>query len=181
MTSSSSATSGRIRSSSPTARSCAPSSTANRLELIADFVRGGGGFLMVGGYLTFQGIQAKGNYHGSPVEAVMPVVLSASDDRIESPQGVAPEIVDAAHPVVTGLGDWPHFLGYNRATLHAESHLVATVGDGDPFIAVRDVGKGRSAIFASDCGPHWGPPAFVEWDGYARLWTNLVTWLAGRV
>ena len=153
---------------------------ANRLELIADFVRGGGGFLMVGGYLTFQGIQAKGNYHGSPVEAVMPVVLSASDDRIESPQGVTPTIVDAAHPVLRRLADWPHFLGYNRATPHPESRLVATVGDGDPFIALREVDKGRSAIFASDCGPHWGPPAFVEWDGYPRLWTNLVTWLAGR-
>ena len=51
--------------------------------------------------------------------------------------------------------------------------------DGDPFIAVRTVGNGRSAIFASDCGPHWGPPAFLAWEGYGRLWINLVNWLKG--
>jgi len=38
----------------------------------------------------------------------------------------------------------------------------------------------RSAVFASDCGPHWGPPEFVNWSGYGRLWTNLAGWLAGQ-
>ena len=56
--------------------------------------------------------------------------------------------------------------------------MLARFGD-DPFIAVREPGKGRSAVFSSDCGPHWGPPAFVNWAGYGPLWTNLVTWLAG--
>jgi uncharacterized membrane protein len=153
--------------------------TPNRLTLIADFVRNGGGLLMVGGYLTFQGIQAKGNYKGSAVEDVLPVELQATDDRREEPQGFTPTITDMTHPVVRGVANWPHFLGYNRARLRANAHLVARVGD-DPFIAVRQVGSGRSAIFASDCGPHWGPPEFVGWTGYGRLWTNLAAWLAGR-
>ena len=151
----------------------------NRLHLIRDFVLGGGGLLMVGGYLTFQGIQAKGNYKGSAVEDVLPVELFASDDRSEQPQGISPAIVSADHPVLAGLSDWPHFLGYNRSTLRAGAQALATLG-GDPFIAVREVGRGRSAIFASDCGPHWGPPAFVNWAGYATLWMNLVAWLGGR-
>jgi uncharacterized membrane protein len=153
--------------------------TPNRLHLIRDFVRGGGGLLMVGGYLTFQGIQAKGNYQGSAVDEVLPVALFASDDRSEQPQGVAPTIVDGEHPVLAGLSDWPVFLGYNRSTLRPDARELALFG-ADPFIAVRDVGRGRSAIFASDCGPHWGPPAFVGWAGYGRLWCNLVAWLAAR-
>jgi uncharacterized membrane protein len=153
--------------------------TANRLELLADFVRAGGGLLMIGGYLTFQGIQAKGNYHGSPVEDVLPVLLDAGDDRRECPQGIAAQIVNPAHPVVAGLADWPHFLGYNRAALRPDAVLVASFGD-DPLIAVRQVGRGRTGVFSSDCGPHWGPPAFVSWPGYPRLWLNLVHWLAGR-
>ena len=28
--------------------------------------------------------------------------------------------------------------------------------------------------------PHWGPPGFLDWPGYAPLWANLVTWLARR-
>jgi len=151
----------------------------NRLKLIHDYVASGGGLLMVGGYLTFQGIEGKAAYRGTPVETALPVELLATDDRVESPDGVVPDIVQADHPVLDGLTEWPHFLGYNRATLKSEATLLAKVGD-DPFIAVTDYQQGRSAIFASDCGPHWGPPEFVSWQHYGRLWENLVTWLAGE-
>ncbi len=150
----------------------------NRLHLIREFVESGGGLLMIGGYLTFQGIQAKGNYKGTAVEQVLPVELFASDDRSEQPQGVTPAIVEAGHPILAGLSDWPQFLGYNRSTARPDAKILARFGD-DPFIAVRDVGRGRSAVFSSDCGPHWGPPAFVNWKGYGPLWVNLVTWLSG--
>jgi len=153
--------------------------TPNRLKLIADFVRNGGGFLMVGGYLTFQGIQAKGNYKDSPVEDILPIIFQASDDRNEQPDGVYPEIVDPDHPVMSGLSDWPYFLGYNKSTLREDAQLIARINE-HPFIAARSVGKGRSAVFSSDCGPHWGPPTFVNWEGYPKLWVNLATWLAGR-
>jgi uncharacterized membrane protein len=151
--------------------------TANRLALIHDFVMGGGGLLMIGGYLTFQGIQAKGNYHGSPVEDAMPVTLLPGDDRVERPDGAVPRIVDAKHAVMKGLTKWPAFLGYNRSIARKDADVLADI-DGDPFIAVRKVGKGRSAIFASDCGPHWGPPEFLAWNGYGKVWTNLARWLA---
>jgi uncharacterized membrane protein len=153
-------------------------SAANRLQLIRGFVEAGGGLLMIGGYLTFQGIDGKANYRGTPVESVLPVSLYGGDDRSERPEGVLPTIVDPDHPVMAGLVNWPRFLGYNRSLLRPEARLLASI-DGDPFLAVRPVGRGRSAIFASDCGPHWGPPAFLAWEGYPRLWNNLVAWLKG--
>jgi uncharacterized membrane protein len=133
---------------------------------------------MIGGYLTFQGIQAKGNYQASPIDGILPVALQPTDDRREVPQGVVPETIND-HPVVAGLGTWPHLLGYNRAALRPEGQLVASIA-GDPLIAVRQVGAGRTAVFSSDCGPHWGPPDFVGWSGYPKLWLNLVTWLSRR-
>ena len=150
--------------------------TANRPMLLRDFVRAGGGLLMVGGYLTFQGIEGKAGYHGTPVEEVLPVILQSADDRVESPEGVVPEIVASSHPILQQLSGWPHFLGYNRTQLKPGAQLLAKLGQ-DPFIAVMECGKGRSAIFASDCGPHWGPPAFVAWGGYQPLWDRLVRWL----
>ena len=150
---------------------------SNRLQLLQSYVEAGGALLMIGGYLTFQGIEGKAAYRGTPVEAVLPVILSAQDDRRENPQGVVPETVDAQHPIVRGLSGWPAMLGYNRAVLRPEAHLVATIG-GDPLIAVRTVGSGRAAVFSSDCSAHWGPPAFTSWDSYATLWLNLVHWLA---
>ena len=151
----------------------------NRLQLIRDYVGEGGGLLMVGGYLTFQGIEGKGAYHGTAVEETLPVSLLPFDDRVEAPQGVVPEIVSANHPIFEGLDNWPHFLGYNRTELKPEAELLAAVGN-DPFIAATTFGRGRSAVFTSDCGPHWGPPEFVAWPHYSRMWSNLVTWLAQK-
>ena len=44
-------------------------------------------------------------------------------------------------PLLQGLRDWPAMLGYNRAALHPDGHLVASIG-GDPLIAVRTVKAG---------------------------------------
>jgi len=151
----------------------------NRLESIREYVEHGGGLVMVGGYLTFQGIEAKGRYAGTPVEAALPVTMLAVDDRVEAPQGVAPVHSDANHPIVAGLaGSWPELLGYNKLMARPAASVIATVED-DPLIAVWDYGQGRAVAFASDCGPHWAPPEFVEWDGYRKLWSQLAKWVAG--
>ena len=50
-------------------------SAPNRLALLRDWTATGGGLVMVGGYLTFQGIDAKGRYAGSAVEEALPVTL----------------------------------------------------------------------------------------------------------
>jgi len=55
-------------------------------------------------------------------------------------------------------------------------NVLATVCD-DPFIALGEYGKGRSAVFTTDCAPHWAPPEFCEWKDYNRLFQNLARWL----
>lgn len=152
----------------------------NRLISLADWVRGGGGLLMVGGYLSFAGIEGKAAFHGTAVEEVLPVTCAPTDDRVERPDGVLPHVVQQEHPVVLGVEEaWPHLLGYNRVGLRDEAQLVAMIGE-DPLVAVRQVGAGRSAVFTSDCAPHWAPPAFSDdWPGYAKLFDGLVRWLAG--
>lgn len=153
-------------------------STGDRLAAIRDYVSNGGGLIMVGGYLTFQGIEAKGNYAGTPVEEALPVTLARHDDRAERPAGVTPEAVP--HPITEGLGDWPDLLGYNRLVARDGATVLANVGN-DPLIAIAGYGKGRAVAFASDCGPHWAPMPFVEWAGYAPLWSRMAAWAAGRL
>jgi uncharacterized membrane protein len=150
----------------------------NRLDAVRDYVAGGGGFVMIGGYLTFQGIEAKGQYAGTAIEEILPVDISRWDDRVECPQGITPLVVEGAHPIVDGLGpEWPHLLGFNRVTPKGDATLVAKVGD-DPLIVAGHYGKGRSVAFTSDCAPHWAPTAFVEWQGYAKLWRQLAAWVS---
>lgn len=155
-------------------------SMPNRLVAIRDYVKAGGGLVMIGGYMTFQGIDGKAKYAGTAVEEALPVLMESHDDRVESPQGVVPHIGDPGHPILAGLdGEWPALLGYNKVVGKPEADVLVRVG-GDPLIAAGQFGEGRSVAFTSDCGPHWAPPAFCDWTGYAPLWTNIANWAAGE-
>ena len=155
-------------------------SAPNRLALLADWVRNGGGLIMAGGYLSFQGFEGKARFAGSPVEAVLPVDCLVHDDRVEAPEGATPTVVAAGHPVLAGVpGAMPALLGYNRVVLKPDATLVATVG-ADPLIATAQVGKGRTLVWTSDIGPHWCPEPFVRWEGFAPLMANMVDWVSGR-
>ena len=151
----------------------------DRLAAVHDYVEAGGGLLMVGGYLTFAGIEGKARWSGTPVEDALPVTIATADDRVESPAGIGPLVRQLDHPVVAGLpAKWPNLLGYNRVRPKAGADVVVAVGD-DPLIATGAFGAGRGAVFTSDCGPHWCPPPFVEWEGYGPMWQQLVAWVAG--
>jgi uncharacterized membrane protein len=153
----------------------------NRLASIEQYVRDGGGLLMIGGYLSFAGIEGKARYHGTPVEAALPVTISVHDDRAEHPEGVHPAVTEPGHPVLDGVPeDWPPLLGYNRLAAKSATRVLVRCG-ADPLLTVGSHGAGRSAAFASDCAPHWCPPAFMSWPGYDRLWANLLRWLCGQL
>ena len=152
--------------------------TPDRCKVIADYVSEGGAFAMIGGYLSFSGIDAKARYGATAIGGILPVTLQSVDDRVECPQGLAPKATNPSHPVMNGLGEWPHFLGYNKTSIKTDSgvELLATI-DGDPFVAVREYGKGRTGMFASDAAPHWGPVEFLEWPGYKKFWAQFFKWL----
>ena len=151
-----------------------------RLEVLRDYVAQGGGYVMIGGYLTFQGIDAKGQYAGSAAEEALPVTLMRTDDRVEAPAGVRPAVADAGHPIVRDIqGDWPALLGYNRVSARAGASVIASAGP-DPLLVAGAFGQGRAVAFMSDCGPHWAPPPFVDWTGYAALWNGVVEWAGGH-
>jgi len=153
----------------------------DRVRLIADYVRNGGALIMAGGWVSFQGFQGKGNYHGSAIEEVLPVNISENDDRIETPQGVRPKILKPDHPILKGIHtEWPIFLGYQRVYPKSDADVLSTIGQqDDPFIVVGEYGKGRSLAFTSDLAPHWGTD-FVKWEYYARFWYQAISWVTGK-
>ncbi|RUS45008.1 cytoplasmic protein [Cohnella sp. AR92] len=147
----------------------------NPLELIKQFVTEGGGLLMVGGYLTFMGIEGKANYKNSVLADVLPVIMADGDDRVEMPNGFAPSAT-ASHPLVDGLGVWPKLLGYNRLTAKPDAEMLLGHED-DAILTVGRFGAGKTAAFASDCSPHWGSLEFMGWDKYPLFWSNLIRFL----
>jgi uncharacterized membrane protein len=152
----------------------------NRIQLLEEFVRAGGGLAMVGGYLSFTGFNGKARYQGTPIEDALPVTMQPYDDRVERSDGVVPIAQDVDHPITDGLPeDWPALLGYNRVESDDDSQELVCVDD-DPLVVAGVHGDGRSATFTSDCAPHWGSPEFLDWEDYDVFWSNLVTWLAEK-
>lgn len=153
--------------------------TANRLSVLSEFVQRGGGLVMVGGYMSFSGIDGRARFQMSPLAEVLPVEMLHYDDRIEMPQGMAPEVVLPEHAIVSGLPDaWPLLLGYNRTVSKPQSSVVVRCGE-DPLLVIGRAGAGRSVAFTSDLAPHWAPPDFVQWTYYGDLWRSIVQWAAG--
>ena len=155
--------------------------TPNRLKLIRDYVHGGGGLLMAGGYFSFQGIDGRARWRRTPVEDVLPVTCLPYDDRVEIPEGCRAELQIPDHPVFAGIaGSWPPLLGVNEVEAKPDGKVLARLPQeqgGHPLLVVGQSGKGRTAAWTSDIGPHWLSPEFCTWPGYARLWRNLLGWL----
>ena len=102
------------------------------------------------------------------------------DDRVEMPEGVEASFDVPGHLCLAGTPPrWPALLGYNQLIAKPGATVVARHGT-DPLLVVGEVGRGRSAAFASDLAPHWAPPEFVAWEHYPAFWVGLLCWTAGR-
>ena len=152
----------------------------NRLRLLADWVAEGGGMGMIGGYLSFQGINASARFRATPVEAALPVTIHPWDDRIEVPEGFRAAPSAGEHPLLAGVpGDWPVMLGLNEVMAKPGATVLASGPDGHPLLVSGTHGVGRTLAWTTDIGPHWLPDAALAWPGFVPLWRNLLGWLAG--
>ncbi len=154
---------------------------ADRIEEIADWVRAGGALLMIGGYLSFSGFQGRAAFARTALVDVLPVGLIDADDRVEKPAGAYATVLQPTHPALGGVsGPWPHLLGYNKTLRRKDALELVSIGP-DPLVVVGEFGRGRSAVFTSDCSPHWAPPEFCDdWPGYTKLFNGLASWLVAQ-
>jgi uncharacterized membrane protein len=150
----------------------------NRLELLAEFVKKGGGLIMAGGYMSFQGINGVARYYQSPLAKVLPVNMQPYDDRCECPEGVEPIVINSDHQITTGLPKkWPPLLGYNKVSPKSDTKVTTLVMVGsDPLLVLGSYGKGRTIAYTSDLAPHWCPTTFSHWDGFGTIWKRMINW-----
>jgi uncharacterized membrane protein len=150
----------------------------NRLRLVQQYVEQGGGFAMLGGYMSFGGFGGQAHYHKTPVEEILPVEIAPYDDRVETPEGISPVLTKAKHSILEGISrPWPPLLGYNRLVPKKGGKVLLKYAQ-DPILVVGTFGRGRTAAYASDVSPHWGSTEFVNWEHYPRFWQQFVSWLA---
>ncbi|WP_027146539.1 glutamine amidotransferase [Mesorhizobium sp. WSM3626] len=157
----------------------------NRLEMLKAYVESGGGLMLAGGYMGFQGMFGTARFHDTPVEDVLPVRCLPFSDGMEVPQGLQASILESSHPIFAGIEKpLPPILGMNKLDFKGDgsSRLLATChyrSTDWPLLAVRNHGRGRTVAWATDIGPHWLSQDFLGWSLYGRLMGNVVRWLAG--
>jgi uncharacterized membrane protein len=157
----------------------------NRLSLLRDYVKGGGGFMMIGGYMSFAGVENKARFHETELEEMMPVEILDHDDRVEVPQGFNPRALQSGHPILSGLPQvFPTMLFYNKTVLKPGAEMLLVNDDHDrhdPILAVWQYGNGRSAAFTPDCAPHGATPEFIEWEHYGEFFARTIRWLGSEL
>lgn len=156
----------------------------NRIALLEEWTRQGGGLIMVGGYFSFQGIDGRARWHKTPVETALPVTCLSCDDRLEIPEGATPVVDEPNHPILNGVpGDWPYLLGVNEVALKPGNTPILSLPaaqNGLPLLVTSTYGDGRTVAWTSDMSEHWLPTPFVEWAGYQTLFANMINWAAGE-
>jgi uncharacterized membrane protein len=167
----------------------APYQVGYYLGELAEYVRRGGGFLMMGGDLSF----GAGGYAASPIEDVLPVRLHAGDDLRVQEFLPKPTTHGLLHPVMD-LGEadsWDHLPplpSYNHVeglapgAIALLQHPFERSGtENAPIVALREVGRGRSAAVLTDASWLW-KMGYVGQGGsprpYHRFWNNLLRWLS---
>ncbi|MFA4838655.1 MAG: glutamine amidotransferase [Candidatus Neomarinimicrobiota bacterium] len=157
--------------------------TNSQLFEICEWVNAGGSLLMIGGWESFTGM--KREYTDSPLEMVLPVILSRNDDRVNYSQGIVVLPGKPNHPIVQPL-DWqkPAIIGgFNRFVpkegtemilagkrirIENQSTLSFTADvDNIPLLVVGKSGNGKVGALAFDLAPHW-VSGFVDW-GESRV------------
>lgn len=153
----------------------------NRLKLVKEYVKLGGSFLMVGGYLSFQGINGTARFKKTPIEEILPVEMLPYDDRIEIPEGFNVKIDKEENQILKGLsGKWPPLLGFNEVIPKKDSLTIISTPESvgaHPLLVTGVHGEGKTMAWTSDIGPHWVSKEFLDWKGYKELWNNIFHWL----
>ncbi|OPZ30362.1 MAG: hypothetical protein BWZ02_00807 [Lentisphaerae bacterium ADurb.BinA184] len=142
---------------------------------LADYVKQGGGLLMLGGYYAFGD-----EYRGTQLDEVSPVAFSPSPDRRHEPAGAAvtPGPQAAELGVATPMPDTGRAYWLHEVTAKPEARVFLTSG-GRPLLVGGACGRGRVAVFAGSVmgEPVEGQTPFWEAPGWPALLAGTVAWL----
>ncbi len=151
----------------------------DRLKAMRAWIKGGGGLMMLGGWLSFSGSKGGGGWRRTPMAEALPVECLEGEDLVDSSEGFTAQVLDDDHPVTRGM-DWstfPPIFGYNELRPRDDARVLVRLREtGHPLVVAGDHGKGRVLIYASDPAPHWGIN-FELWEHYDRFWQQAFAWV----
>ena len=163
--------------------------TPHYLSSIREFVRGGGGFAMIGGSNLLDG----GRYAGTGLEEILPIRVAGRDlYRRDSPYEVKLSRTGLTHPITRlsqsegeNLSLWKEMAaldGINLLEPRSYKNVLMESADGTsrPILTVGHYGKGRVLVLGTDYSWKWYMGMVGRGKGnwaYLRLTERMVRWL----
>jgi len=89
-----------------------------------------------------------------------------------------PTLMNASSTILSGLPlnqGIPLLVGYNGTTLKADANEIFRTSQGDPLLATRRYGLGRTVAWTSDLSPRWADE-WLAWNEFAAFASQLVAW-----
>ena len=153
--------------------------TLRQKNMLAEYVRRGGGLIVFGGHKALD----RAGLKGSLLEEVLPVTGGAGLPPLVHLSGGVPLARGMAHPV-TQFADFdspPVCFYMHDLQARPEAQTLITVG-GKPGLVVGTCGKGRVAVIGMTC---FGTAAeaqtpFWQWRSWVLLLRDLAWWVAGQ-
>lgn len=165
------------------------------LESLAEAVRGGAGFMMLGGIHSF----GPGGYQRTALADVLPIEISAferqnfgepisTDLHLPGTPKMQPTPLGEAHFVMRladpkrnrqAWAELPPLDGANRFRgLKPGANVLAESTTGEPLLVAHDYGLGRVVGFAGDSTWRWALQGHEE--AHKRFWRQMILWLARK-
>lgn len=80
------------------------------------------------------------------------------------------------HPMLRNWDDSaaPPLLGYVKTNRRTTAQVPLVTDAGDPLLAHWPFGLGKVTAFTSDCKSRWGALWVSGWDGYSKVWAQIL-------
>lgn len=155
-----------------------------RLQKLAVCVDQGAGLMMIGGTKSF----GAGDYQKTPLEPLLPVIMSARDSQLKDAVKMVPTRVGRSNSILQiaspdqNQARWeqlPELKGANvlRMKLGSGASVLVESPTKIPLMIAQSVGRARVLAFAGDTTWQW---AFQdEWgkEVHQRFWRQVIFWL----
>jgi uncharacterized membrane protein/Mg-chelatase subunit ChlD len=80
--------------------------------------------------------------------------------------------------IIKGISSLPRLLGYvgtSPKTAQEGARVILASGEGDPILATRQYGLGKSVAWTSDTRQRWSAE-WLGWSGFSKFWSQSVRW-----
>ena len=116
-------------------------------------------------------------YYVEDAERVQKILLDEARGKLEETlvEESVRVIAAGTHSALTGVGleSAPALRGHLNLEPRDDSEVLLQTEDGKPLLARRNVGLGRSWIFASDLESRWSSD-WIRWPGFATLFSQVL-------